>query len=261
MTTVESLFDHEFVTSYAASLRDWPATEVNHGDFVLSPTVFTTLYFHYPAEHASEAAVSLVQLFEVFEQLVDARFKLETHPKTERPHPYGSKRLPPRLDWAQNCPAAKNFLFQVSDEPNTASSPATYAQMWRSSSWTAGENNAYSFAQFYIGLNWLGRNQEAWRGFVASAAERLGADQIYAGLAFANPMDTGCRYEVAAWERALAPHFHGLDIDFPFSMARALQEGIRPPTWAFLLSDRWRDKLGLTRAQVRAALDLSLIHI
>ncbi|WP_232505025.1 type VI immunity family protein [Rubrivivax gelatinosus] len=256
-----SLFDHEFVNSYAVALRDWPAAEVNHGDFVLSPTVFTTLYFHYPDKHASKAAVSLVHLFDNFERLVDARFKLETHPKTERPHPYGSKKLPPRLEWAQKCPETKNFLFEVSDELNTASSPSVYAQLWRSSSWTAGQNNAYSFAQFYIGLNWLGRNKEAWRGFIASAAERLCADQIYAGLAFANPMDTGCRYEVAAWERALAPHFLGLDIDFPLSMARTLQDGIRPPTWAFLLSDHWRSKLGLTRAQVRAALDDPRIRV
>lgn len=73
-------------------------------------------------------------------------------------------------------------------------------------------------------------------------------------FAMANPLEFGTRAEVTTWERSLTPAFYGLDIEYAYGMDDELPSGIRPPTWAFLLSDYWRDKLDLSREQVRTAL-------
>jgi hypothetical protein len=261
VTTAAPILSADEVTSFVATLRDWPNAEVFYENHALAVSPFTTFYFAYePAKHV-ETSLLLVDVHEAFEKLLGEPYRIGTHPDSERPHPYDSKRLPDRRVWARKTPLNKQFVFNVSDEENPLSSPATAGYFWRSSTWDQRTNIDHSSVQLYFRWQWWLDHQNEWREFVLETADQLGADQVYSGFAMANPLDIGARYEVATWERALAPHFYGLDIDFPFGMSRALQEGIRPPTWGFLLSNRWRDKLGLSRDAVRAALDDPRIRI
>jgi Protein of unknown function (DUF3396) len=254
MTTLAAFIAPEDVTDFVAALTDWPNSEMAYDEFSLAVSPFTTLYFHYDPSRHLDASRELVGICEEFEALLGKPFRIATHPDSERPHPFGSSRLPDLREFSAKRPLTKNFLFKVTDQTNHLSSPSAAGYFWRSSTWDGQNNNAYSYAQFYFPWKWWLEHQVQWREFVLGAADRLSADQAYSGLAMANALEIGARYEVSAWERALATHFHGLDIDFPFSMATDLQEGIRPPTWGFLLSNRWREKLGLSRDQVRAAL-------
>jgi len=63
----------------------------------------------------------------------------------------------------------------------------------------------------------------------AQTIDLLKAHQVYSGFAMANPLEFGTRSAVTTWERALAPNFHGLDIDYAFNMRGELLNGIRPP--------------------------------
>lgn len=261
MTTVAPILSPDEVASFVATLSDWPNSEVFYENYALAVSPFTTFYFAYePANHV-EASLRLVDVHETFEKLVGETYRIGTHPESERPHPYGSKRLPDRRAWARKTPLNKQFVFNVSDEENPLSSPATAGHFWRSSTWDERSNIDHSSVQLYFRWQWWLDHQKEWRDFVLQTADLLNADQAYSGFAIANPLDIGARYEVATWERALAHHFYGLDIDFPFGMSKDLQEGIRPPTWGFLLSNRWRSKLGLSREQIRKALEDPQIRV
>lgn len=82
---------------------------------------------------------------------------------------------------------------------------------------------------FYYRWQWWLDNREAWRRFVLKTIDLLKAHQVYSGFAMANPLEFGTRSAITTWERALAPSFYGLDIDFPFGMQSELRNGIRPP--------------------------------
>jgi hypothetical protein len=261
MSTAVPLLNPEDVSDFCKALREWPNSETANEKFALAVGPFTTFYFHYEAKRYVESSVLLVDLHEEIESLLGRPYLIGTHPDSERPHPYGSKRLPDRREFARNTRLNKNFLFKVTDEKNPLSSPGKAAYFWRASTWDGETNNAYSYVQVYFGWQWWLDHQEEWRQFVLTASDRLVADQVYSGFAMTNPLDTGARYEVSTWERALSTQFFGLDIDSPFGMSMELQEGIRPPTWGFLLSNRWRDKLGLSRAQVLASLDDPQIRV
>lgn len=261
MSTAQPLLHPDDVKDFCATLREWPNSETGNEKYALGVNPFVSFYFYYEPARYLDASLLLIDLHEEYERLLDRPYVVATHPDSERPHPYGSKRLPDLRAFAKKTPLTKQFVFNATDEKNPLSSPSKAGYFWRSSTWDGVRNNAYSHAQIYFSFQWWLDHRAEWRKFVLSAAERLKADQVYSGFAMGNPLDIGARYEVAAWERALAPHFYGLDIDFPFSMARSLQEGIRPPTWGFLLSNRWREKLGLAREQVKAALANPDIHI
>ncbi|TNC72940.1 DUF3396 domain-containing protein [Janthinobacterium lividum] len=115
-------------------------------------------------------------------------------------------------------------------------------------------NRTYSSIQFYYRWSWWLENKDAWRQFVLQTAGILDAAQVYSGFAMATPLAYGSRSEVSVWERSLTTHFYGLDIDDYLGMHGELTIGIRPPTWGFLLSDTWREKLDITRGQVKLSL-------
>lgn len=181
-------------------------------------------------------------------------YLIGTHPDSERPHPYGSRRLPDLRDFARKAKKGDYFSFNVSSETNPRSSPASAGYFWKLRDYMNDRedprNRSYSSIQFYYRWAWFKENKSAWRDFVLQSIERLRPEVVYSGFAFANPLEHGTRAEVSVWERALTPHFYGLDIDVPFGAAR-LGDGIRPPTWGFLLSDSNCRKLDLSREQVR----------
>ncbi|WP_343225229.1 type VI immunity family protein [Lysobacter changpingensis] len=194
--------------------------------------------------------------------MADKPYTIATHPDSERPHPYGSTRAGDLREWARKKPLHRNFLFEFTDEKNHRSSPTTAGYFWRAKDWGNNET-AYSYGQFYYRWQWWLDNRDGWRRFVHETIERLKPEQVYSGFAMANPLEFGTRSEVTVWDRALAPHFYGLDTDYPFGMKgfHDLVQGIRPPTWAFFLSDVWRAKLGKSREEVHEALDHPRIRI
>jgi len=198
-------------------LKDWPNSfyEIDDAEYAVSP--FLTFYFTYDPTRYIETSLAMIDVHEAFERMLNFPYFIATHPDSERPHPYGSKRLGDRRAWARKIPLGKTFSFNVTDERNYRSSPTTAGYFSRDADWESGETK-YSSIQLYYRWQWWQDNKEAWRRFVLETIERLKPEQVYSGFAMANPLAFGTRSEVTVWDRALAPHFYGLDTDYPFGM-------------------------------------------
>ena len=254
MSTSERLLDDDDVSGMVTDLKRWPNTAVDLGAFELAVTPYLTFYFTYDPEHLLRTTLDMIEIHEAFETLLGRPYTVATHPTSERPHPYGSKRLGDIREWARKVRPDKSFTVGFTDEKNSQSTPTHAAYLWRKRNYTAECN--FSSIQFYYRWQWWLDNKDAWRKFVLDTIGRLKPAQVYSGFAWGTPLAFGMQSEIAVWHRALAPHFYGLDTDDTFSMAFTpeLPSGIRPPTWGFFLSDTWREKLAITREDVVAHL-------
>ncbi|MQT58498.1 DUF3396 domain-containing protein [Pseudomonas sp. FSL R10-1350] len=262
MSTTHGLFDEEERQEFIAELKEWPNTDwgTDYARHSVSP--FISFYFPPKPGNHVEATLLMLDVHEAFEQMLGKPYTIATHPVSERPYPYGSSRIPDLRKAAMEAYEAEAFLFCFTDEQNHRSSPTTAGYFWRH--WFnpyKGKMQAYSSITFYYRWQWWLDNRDAWRCFVLKTIDLLKADQVYSGFAMANPLQFGTRSAIETWERSLTPAFYGLDIDYDFVMHSDLENGIRPPTWGFLLSDPWREKLDLTRKQVQENLTHPRISI
>ncbi len=255
MSTSHRLIDDDDLSGMIDDLKKWPHTSIDYSDFELSTTLFLTFYLSYEPAHCLQTTLAMIEVKEAFEKLLGHPFTIATHPQSERPHSYGSKRLGDIREWARLIPVEKTFSAKFTDEKNHQSSPLHSAYLWRTADWRDGGED-YSSIQFYYRWQWWLENKDAWRRFVLDTIGRLKPAQVYSGFSMGNPLEFGMRAETAVWDRALAPHFYGLDTDYPFGMSLTpqLPSGIRPPTWGFFLSDIWRNKASLSSEDVIAQL-------
>ncbi|MGK5055141.1 type VI immunity family protein [Janthinobacterium sp. RB2P8] len=265
MSTTERFFTAEDVEGMVADLKEWPNMSCDDGNQDLGVSPFITFYFLYNTKHHLDTSLLMVGIHEEFERLTRNPYLIGTHPDSERPHPYGSKRLPDLREFARKTRKTDYFAFNFTDQKKHNSSPSTAGYFWKMRDYMNDNpepsNKVYTSIQFYYRWSWWKDNKNAWRQFVLETIEKLKPDQVYSGFSMANPLAFGTRSEVAVWERSLAPRFFGLDIDYPFSMNGSLADGIRPPTWGFLLSDTWREKLDLSRDQIKLSLQHPQIRI
>ena len=265
MSTTERFFSDEDLAGMVADLKEWPNISCGNEEQELGVSPFVSFYFLYDTRRHVETSLLMVDIHEEFERLTGKSYLIGTHPDSERPHPYGSKRLPDLREFARKVKSGQTFMFNFTDEKNHRSSPTTAGYFWKVKDYMndreISSNKTYSGIQFFYRWSWWRENRDAWRRFVLQTIEKLNAEQVYSGFAMADPLEFGTRAEVTVWERALAPHFYGLDIDYQFSARGELTSGIRPPTWGFLLSDVWREKLNLGRDDLKDALHHPHIHI
>ncbi|WP_447989288.1 type VI immunity family protein [Achromobacter spanius] len=255
MSNTHPLINDHDLTGMINDLKNWPNTAIDNGSFELSISPFLTFYFNYDPVHYLRTTLDMIDVHDAFEKLLGRPYTIATHPRSERPHRYGSVRLGDLHEWARNIPVEKAFTVKFTDQANHQSSPTNAAYLWREP--TIGEQaQYYSSIQFYFRWSWWLDNKEAWRQFVLDSIAYLMPAQVYSGFAMANPLEFGMRSEVAAWDRALTPYFYGMDTDYPFGMdiPAQLGTGIRPPTWGFFLSDIRREKLAISREDVAAHL-------
>ena len=261
MSTTEEFLNADEKTEFVQMLKEWPNCSWGTDEQELAVSPYTTFYFHYPREQYLEYSLAMVDIHEEWEALLGKPYTIATHPDSERPHPYGSKRLPDLREFAKKRPIDKHFLFKCTDEKNHNSSPATAGYFWRMSDWDNGEQS-FSYIQLYYRWSWWLENQNAWRDFVLRTTERLKAVQVYSGFSMALPLAFGSDYEVGTWERVLADHFYGVDMDHPFWMSSSLTHpkhkgtsgGLRPATWGIFVEERWEAKLGMSLDELQARL-------
>lgn len=255
MSTVAREMSDEDVMGMVADLKKWPSVGNDNGDYEIAVMPFLTFYFTYEPSRYLDTSLAMIEVHEAFERLLGNPYTIATHPDSGRPYPYGSNRLGNLREWARKTPLGEFFVFKFTDEKIHRSSPTTAGYFWRSDHLSDGIID-YSSIQLYYRWQWWLDHKDEWRNFVLETIEKLQPEQVYSGFAIANPLEFGTRAEVTTWDRALTPHFYGLDTDYPFSMTSnpQLPSGIRPPTWGFFLSDVWRAKLALERADIRQAL-------
>lgn len=253
MSTTHQMFTAQERDLFIELLKEWPNSESGTEEASHSVSPFISFYFPPTADNHQEIASLMVDIHEASEQLLGHPYTMTLHEDTDRPHPYPEEE-PDLRRQARELDQHEYFEFWFTDETNHASSPTTAGDFWRGWFKGNGRNTGYSSIIFYYRWQWWLDNRDAWRQFVLKTIDLLKPHHVYSGFAMANPMEYGTRAAVTTWERALTPAFYGLDIEYPFGMRDELLNGIRPPTWAFLLADHWREKLDLTREQVRAAL-------
>lgn len=257
MTTTSKLFTKNELEDFTNTLKEWPNSGCGDDISTLAVSPFITFYFTCNHSKYIEASDAMIEIHEEFERLTNFSYKIATHPHSERPHPYPSKRLPDLRQSARKTPLNKTFTFNFTDEKNHRTSPTVAGYFWRNAYWGEGSEIFYSSIQLTYSWQWWLKNREVWKHFVLSTLEKLKPQQVYSGFAMTTPLEFGSKSEVATWERSLATRFYGLDIDYPFGMhalETGLTYGIRPPTWGFFLSDEWRSKISLSRDDVLAAL-------
>lgn len=267
MSTTELMYDDEDLDGISADLKEWPNVVWGDVDQESAVSPFVTFYFSYDTDRWIETSLLMVDIHEEFDHLTGQPYKIGTHPTSERPHPYGSKRIPNLRDFARKTKKGDHFLFKATSETNHNSSPANAGYFWKKPDYMNDReeptNRVCSSIQLYYRWAWWKENKDAWRSFVLKTIERLEPQVVFSGFAMATPLAFGTRSAMTVWERALAPRFYGLDIDDPWTMS-SIGDGIRPPTWAFFLSDMWRNKLNMSREQVKDRLhhsDITLIEV
>ena len=262
MNTRPPLLNDNDLTCRVDALKPWPGIAIDDGEFPLWPRFFLTFYLHYLPDQSLRTTLDMLDVQDAFARLLGHPYTIATHPRSERLLRYGSIRLEELHEWARRCPVDQVFTVNLTDQDNHQISPGHSAYLRREPA-IAGKAPYYSSLQFYFCWQWWLDHQHEWRQFVLESIAYLAPAQVYSGFAVANPLGTGMRSQAAVLNRALAPHFYGLDIDHPPGMMRAaeLPSGIRPPTWGFFLSDIWREKLGTSRDEVAAQLADPLIRI
>ncbi|APV35447.1 type VI immunity family protein [Acinetobacter soli] len=160
------------------------------------------------------------------------------------------------------------FLGATSAESNYQSARWAYSAM-------LSQASAYSYLKITFSNKWYEKNKVEWQNFIKICLKELNPIQAYSGYEIGNSSQlSSISPEFETAEKIFADYFYGLDIDHPASMAfhshydeddfeylPVLGAGIRTPTWCFLLSPYWIDKLGLSEEQIRLKLNDPRIEI
>ena len=101
MSTTECFFTDEDVEGMVADLKEWPNMSCDDGNQDLGVSPFITFYFLYDTNHSLVTSLLMVDIHEDFERLTGMPYLFATHPDSERPHRYGSKRLPDLREFAR----------------------------------------------------------------------------------------------------------------------------------------------------------------
>ena len=164
----------------------------------------------------------------------------------------------------------KHFIYYVG--ATSAESPNQSAR-WALGAKIRDSNERYSSIKLTFGDQWYRSNKTIWYQFVQKCLEMLNPIQAYSGYEIGNTGQFAyISPEFETVERTFSDYFYGLDIDHPgmeFSHENmfiaedrdGLGGGIRTPTWCFLLSPYWLEKLGLSEEQIREKLNDPRIEI
>jgi hypothetical protein len=254
MSTTERMYTDDDIRVISNDLKAWPNSFWDNGEREWAVSPFISFYFLYDSEKWIDVSMAMVGIHERFEAMAQQPYVIATHPGSERPHPYRSKRLPDLRDFIRKTKKDGHFLFKVTSEKNHHSSPANAGYFWKKPAYMNDDpeptNRIYSTIKLYYRLAWWKENTLVWRKFVLETITLLAPEFVNRGFALAKPLAYGSIAENNVWERALTPWFYGLDIDDTSTMDMH-GDGMKPPTWGFFLEDSWRAKLNMSRGQVR----------
>jgi hypothetical protein len=208
----------------------------------------------------------VIDLHHALEKLVDRPYRKMLKNSTEVWFKVGDKRLPTdlRAEGLKAIAKDQSFWLQATDQDNPNSS-ARWAFDGRV---TKSPSLRFTTLKITFRHGWYLENKATWQTFVKMALEVLQPEQCYSGF----EMGSGCGgfdggYEAGVMERLCTEYFYGVDIDHPAKMGyhnrhglfkdhvhwSKLDAGLRTPTWCFLLSPYWMERLALTEERLYQA--------
>ncbi|MFG0680202.1 hypothetical protein [Pseudomonas sp. WSY_20] len=118
VSTTYQMFSQDVLDEFVEMLKEWPNSyyEIDGAEYTITP--FLTFYFTYDPKHYLETSLAMIDVHEAFERLLGHPYTIATHPNSEVPHPYGSKRLGDLRDWARKTKLKDSFVFNFTDEKN-----------------------------------------------------------------------------------------------------------------------------------------------
>jgi hypothetical protein len=249
---------------------------------------YITFYIYHTEHDFLDICHEVIDLYQELQTLIDLPFQLVYNTKTEdwvkaTPEKLGREMLREHAklkSWAtiadvngKDVPANKSFEIGATDQESTAASAR-----WAISVCIEGSNwSCYSTVKITFRDLWYraGNNRQVWHSFVEKWLHRLKPEQCYSGYEIGTTtIGVMGAYESDVMERICADYFYGVDVDHPMQMGyhnyhdkdgyidySSISSGLRTPTWCFLLSPIWCNKLGKSIAEVKAALAHPEIHI
>lgn len=224
-----------------------------------------TFYMRHAAERPTPLVQDMIALCRAFAALATPFFRLVREDDGRGWRTCRGGRLPARMDAAARRATrqGRSYLLEATDKALGCDSAR-----WAIALHVDRDPSRFSYLKLTFRQHWYLRNRETWHGFVREAIARLQPEQCYSGFEIGNG---GFALPLPRWhrmlERACATRLLGMDIDHPARMAEhglrhsdgsihpvGLGSGLRPPTWCFLLSPHWLDRLDRRPQEVAAAL-------
>lgn len=238
-------------------------------EFGVSP--YITFYIHHKKDEIEDIAHKIIDVYEEFENnIIDKPFKRRYRDTGSWKN--ATKWHPSREQLIEEMRQSykKYFIYYIS--ATTGDSPSQSAR-WAFESSVRELETRYTVVKMNFGDAWYRENKKRWHSFAHKCLHKFKPFQAYSGYEIGNATNFNVvSPEFETVERIFSDYFYGLDIDHPnmshshddpegFVYLPSLAAGIRTPTWCFLLSTYWMDKLGLTEQQIRAKLNDSRITI
>ena len=240
-------------------------------EFGIAP--YITFYIFHQKDEVEKIAHKIIDIFEEFEaEIINKPFKLK--------YRHGTNRWKKAEKWQRTRQELldemhksfkKYFVYFISA---TSGVSDIQSACWALQSNIRDDSDRYSSLKLSFSEKWYRTHQTQWYIFIQKCLEKLKPIQAYSGYEIGTtaqfPMVLP-EFEIV--ERIFTDYFYGLDIDHPSNMSHShndpdgfiytpsLAAGLRTPTWCFLLSPYWLDKLGLSEEEIRAKLNDPRIEI
>jgi hypothetical protein len=238
---------------------------------------YVSFYMHHDQKDFVSIANAAIDILYEIKDMADLPFSMVRNPKTTHWVKPNDKNM--SLDYLR----AQALWHHENEEllmlGGTDMDGPGCSACWAVSSYTSRvASSYYSFVKITFRDSWYQKNKGIWNDFVLRCISRLKPEHCYSGYEIGTTTMSVCgAYESDVMERICADYFYGLDIDHPPRMDyhardntdglvpwRHLGSGIRTPTWCFMLSPYWREKLGKSVSEVKQALshpDIQIIEI
>lgn len=256
-------------------------TTAKHGLYVigeegreigLAPVI--SFYIYHTPDDFIALCHKVIAIFDDFESsIIDEPFKIATKGFSHHWKPAKDKRLKLPLDAViQEAKDTDRSIFIAATDMESTGETARWAF---DAVIDDGLGSSYTYVKLTFRNRWYRQNKDRWHDFVKRCIQSLQPDQCYSGFEVGNGgFNFLGSYECDVLERISADYFYGMDIDHTGPMSfhnfnredgigrrEILGAGVRTPTWCFLLSPYWLQRLGKTEADVRAELNDPRIEI
>ncbi len=240
-------------------------------EFGISP--YIAFYIYHEEDEVEVVANQIIDIYEKFENIIiDKPFKLRYRDTGVWKN--AMKWKPSRQKMIEEMLQSYKKYFVYFIGATTGDSGVQSAR-WALQAIIRDNGSRYSSLKLSFGDKWFRENKNRWYTFVKECLIKLNPIQVYSGYEIGGT-PASFNYNSPEFETAeqiFSDYFYGLDIDHPSNMsfshddaddliyAPSLAAGIRTPTWCFLLSPYWIDKLGLSEEQIRLKLNDPRIEI
>lgn len=273
MSTSDTFLSDEEIFELTRDMRENTSIIYGEDDQEFGITPYITFYVYHQQDEVEAVANQIIDLYEEFESsIIDKSFKLKYRCKTNTWKKAEKwQRTRQELLDEMHEGYKKYFVYFIAA---TTGESSYQSARWALESSIRDNGLRYSSLKLSFGEKWYREHQAQWYSFVEKCLMKLNPIQAYSGYEIGNTTHFNIvPPEFETVERIFSDYFYGLDIDHPSNMSTShdypdgyihtpsLAAGIRTPTWCFLLSPYWLEKLGLTEEQIRLKLNDPRIEI